>query len=374
MSARLQRTRRRLFLLLFVTSTATALSQQPAVSFIPSFTLEISDEQPLSARLPSPMTEGTIGCLADGSLVVHSFLDKPASAAQDPSTPMTLSVISPDGGVKGFDVAQIHDLKKVEDNLTYDVGTNEVVLLVSTYSGAHWTPATESKWLAHFDRQGTYKGSTQLNLNHLALSHIAVFDNGDSLLFGMDEINRLPELALYSEGDQKLIPYQPDVPFAKSNPSAPSVLAPDSARKGHSDVEDYYKVQSAIDLSQFVHFKDSILLLQRNVGQQIYQLFPNGSMNTIKLPTEDGFTADSLIGSDEGVYVRYQRRGTKTGRGDDAYILEISPFTGSALRKIRIADATIWDVACVHNNTFRITSMKSEHAFEFFTATARAGH
>ena len=48
-------------------------------------------------------------------------------------------------------------------------------------------------------------------------------------------------------------------------------------------------------------------------------------MGPIDLPKVEGFTADSLIPSDELLYVRYRRVGTVSGKGDEALILEVNP-------------------------------------------------
>ena len=280
------------------------------------------------------MIEGPIGCLADGSLVVHSFLNRLPTEAPDTSNSMKLLVISPGGTVQGFDLQQITDVSKPQDNQIYDVGTKEVVLLISSSTtNSDASTKSEKQLLARFDREGSYHGSVPLDLNAFDLSRLAVFDNGDFLFLGVDRLNRLPELARYSEAEQTLTPYQPETPLAKSNPSIPSVLPSDSPYKGNSDTENYYNVKAAADFSQFVHYKDSILLLQRAIGERVYQLFSNGGINSIKLPKQEGFVADSLIGSDEGIYLRYLRKGTNTGRGEDAYILEISPTTGDILKR-----------------------------------------
>lgn len=67
--------------------------------------------------------------------------------------------------------------------------------------------------------------------------------------------------------------------------------------------------------SQFGHFKDAIVLLQRSVDAPLFLAYPDGSVRTVKLPKAEGFEAMSLIPSDDGLYVEYRKlRGIRTDR------------------------------------------------------------
>ena len=66
-----------------------------------------------------------------------------------------------------------------------------------------------------------------------------------------------------------------------------------------------------------------LLLISRHLHSRHEHDLPQDG--PIDLPKVEGFTADSLIPSDELLYVRYRRVGTVSGKGDEALILEVNP-------------------------------------------------
>jgi hypothetical protein len=69
------------------------------------------------------------------------------------------------------------------------------------------------------------------------------------------------------------------------------------------------------------------------------------------------------------LYVRYRRKGTTSGRGDDALILEVNPSSGEEVRRILPGNFPVWNVACVQGRLIRAFRANGRHDVHFRTAT-----
>jgi hypothetical protein len=194
---------------------------------------------------------------------------------------------------------------------------------------------------------------------------MAVFDDGDLLIFALDETNRQPQLIRYSMIGQKVHYYFADAHFARKDPTARLLV--DKGTNPDKDREELFQLDASVRLSQLSHYKDSILLLQKDDGTPLLQAFPDGSVRTIKLPKVAGFSRSTLIPSDDQIYVQYRK--SNENRSDQIVILEIDANTGDELRRIEPGDL---EVACVHRDAFRVIRHKGEHTFQFFNASVRA--
>jgi len=196
---------------------------------------------------------------------------------------------------------------------------------------------------------------------------MAAFDNGDLLIFALDEMNRQPQLIRYSMIGQKVHYYFADTDFARKNPDGPVLVAkgtnPDQGRL------ELAQLRFSMQGSQLGHYKDSILLLQKGEATPLFQAFADGSVRTLKLPHVEGFTAEVLIPSDIQVYVQYRRPSADPNSDDQIVILELDANTGDGLRRIVPGDL---EVACVHQGVFRVIRHEGNHTFKFFDATVRA--
>jgi hypothetical protein len=130
------------------------------------------------------------------------------------------------------------------------------------------------------------------------------------------------------------------------------------------------QVQMSIQFSQFGHWKDAIVLLQRSEGAPLFLAYPDGSVRTMKLPKVDGFGADRLIPADDALYVEYRRPSADPEGPDEILIVELDGNTGEELR--RIAPGQL-EVACGHQGVFRVIRHEGEHTFKFFNARMGPG-
>ncbi len=289
--------------------------------------------------------------------------------------PWILSTISPSGKVVSFDFKKITDIALGDgrDATAQDVGDHDVDFLFGQLGGSkhdgrpqYGRPTEATKWfVAQFDRDGMYHGATEINLPRLELDRMAVFDDGDLLIFALDEANRQPQLIRYSMIGQKVQYYFADADFARKDPNAR--LPVDKGTNPDKDREDLFQLDASVRLSQLSHYKDSILLLQKDDGTPLLQAFPDGSVRTIKLPQVAGFSRSTLIPSDDQIYVQYRK--PNENRGDQIVILEIDANTGEELRRIEPGDL---EVACVHRDVFRVIRFKGQHTFQFFNARVTA--
>jgi hypothetical protein len=181
------------------------------------------------------------------------------------------------------------------------------------------------------------------------------------LLFALDETNRQPQLIRYSMIGQKVHYYFADADFARKDPTAP-LLADKGTNPDKNRVE-LFQLSSSMYLSQLSHYKDSILLLQKDENTPLFQAFPDGAVRTIKLPKAEGFDVGTLIPSDDQLYVQYRKP------NDQVVILELDANTGEELRRIEPGEL---EVACVHQGVFRVIRHSGEHTFQFFNASVRA--
>jgi len=165
-------------------------------------------------------------------------------------------------------------------------------------------------FVARFDRDGAYHGATELNLPRLVPQRMAAFDDRDLLIFALDEANRQPQLIRYSMIGQKVHYYFADEEFSRQSRIA--VAKGSNPDKGRMEL---VQLRMSMQNSQFGHFKDAIVLLQRSEGAPLFLAYPDGSVRTVKLPKVEGVEAMSLIPSDDGLYVEYRKlRGIRTDR------------------------------------------------------------
>src|SRR5262249_42240329 len=147
-----------------------------------------------------------------------------------PRNVFTFYTISPAGKTVSFDVNKINDLglRNGQNAMAHEVGERDVDFLFSAVPVK--SPAggqTEEKvpppawFVARFDRDGAYHGATELNLQRLVPQRMAAFDNGDLLIFALDEANRQPQLIRYSMIGQKVHYYFADTEFARMTPNGP---------------------------------------------------------------------------------------------------------------------------------------------------------
>lgn len=342
----------------------------------PLYGLEISTEDPVAAQLPSQSYEAGFQCASDGSVVVNSVPVLDQSQRRAPGA-WILSTISPSGKVVSFDFKKISDigLRDGQDAAAHDVGDHDVDFLFGQLGGSKHDgrpqdgrPAEATQWfVAKFDRDGMYHGVTEINLPRLELERMAAFDDGDLLLFALDETNRQAQLIRYSMIGQKAHYYFADSDFARKDPAARLLV--DKGKNPDKDRDVLFQLDASVRLSQLSHYKDSILLLQKDEGTPLFQAFPDGSVRTIKLPRVEGFNVDTLIPSDDQIYVQYRRPSTDPSAGDRVVILELDSSTGDELRRI---GAGALEVACVHQGVFRVIRHSGEHTFQFFNANVRA--
>lgn len=351
----------------------------------PLHNLVYSDGEQFWSKLPSPAVSGPLGCTEDGSVTINSILpvarrrggwaySDSASylVGDEDKKPMQLSVIEPTGKVQNYDFSVVNDLEHVINARSYDVGENSVDFLIHAIPKKNYGPnptEAEGDFLARFNREGQYEGATEVVIPGMKALKSATFPNGDLLVLGIDEGQMEPRLVRYSLFGQNTFVYKPDVPFAKRNdklpPPIPANLRPPPRMLAFAYLE------AALRFTQMVHYKDSIFVLQMDAGMPLFQVFANGSIRTIHLPTLSGYEAESVIPSDVPLYVRYRAASTNTTQSAGGLILEMNPNSGEAIRWIPPGNFPISQVACVHEGAIRAVRMGSGYNFHFVTAELR---
>ncbi len=338
---------------------ASVMAQEKAAAkILPrmlAYELEISGEEPVAAQLPNQIYDRSFGCTSDGSIGVNVLL--PPDKAK-PRSFFAFYTISPSGKTVSFDFKKINDLalRDGQRAMANEVGERDVVFLfsampVKSASVAHVedkAPPPPGWFVARFDRDGAYHGATELNLPRLVPQKMAAFDDGDLLIFALDEVNRQPQLIRYSMIGQKIHYYFADTDFARKNSDGPVLVAkgtnPDQGRL------ELAQLRSTMQVSQLFHHTDSILLLRGVDGTPLFQAFPDGAVRSIALPKLEGFKPSVLIPSDGPLYLEYRKPSGDPNGSDEIVILELDANTGDELRSIAPGDL---EVACIHQGSSR---------------------
>jgi hypothetical protein len=352
---------------------------------VPLHSLVYPDGEQFWSKLPSPAVFGPLGCTEDGSVIINSVLPEarantwgrinfyystdPVFIGDEDKKPMQLSVIEPTGRVQNYDFSVVNDLEHVINARSYDVAENSVDFLIhaipKTSSGTDPT-APDGDFIARFNREGQYQGATEVVIPGLKPLKSATFPNGDLLVLGIDEDAMEARLVRYSLFGQNTFIYKQDVPFEKRNGKLPPPL-PANLRASPRTLASAY-LEAALRFTQMVHYKDSIFVLQMDVGMPLFQVFADGSIRTIHLPTLSGYEAESVIPSDVPLYVRYRAASTNTTQSAGGLILEMNPNSSETIQWIPPGSFPIWQVACVNNGVIRAVRMGSGYNFRFVTA------
>lgn len=228
---------------------------------IPMYGLEISTEEPVAAQLPNMMYEPGFGCTSDGSIGVNVALP-PDKAKQ--GLVMVFYTISPDGKIVSFDFKKINDLvlRDGQRAMNHDVGERDVDFFFSAQpvkktldgQGQGKQDAPAGWFVARFDRDGAYHGAAELNLPGLNPQRMAVFDDGDLLVFALDEANRQPQLVRYSPTGQKVHYYFADAEFGRKGPAATQLPIAKGANLDKNRLE-LFQLKGSMQLSQMSHYK-----------------------------------------------------------------------------------------------------------------------
>jgi hypothetical protein len=143
----------------------------PASTYVPVYTFQIEKDHGKVYSMASPAYEVPVRCSEDGTVFAHVF------TPPDYGT-LTLFALNPQGGTTAYSFEKIHDLYDVagQNSTSEDATDTSVLFLVyGTRDSATDFPTAGKKprytgehgwYIARFDRDGSYKNSTSIDIPH----------------------------------------------------------------------------------------------------------------------------------------------------------------------------------------------------------------
>jgi hypothetical protein len=327
----------------------------------PTFDVAFTGEQlPVVGFISTPLISSRTQCSTNGTVFVEMFTPPNLQTRQ-------IYSISSSNEIHQFSTSGINDLYDVTVVDTFAGDSSVVVLLRATPNDRQEkrtyvfsTGGREEKtvfigehhsYIATFSLDGTYKGRVAVD-DTVISDHVAVFGSGVFVVLGFDQQRTKPILALL-KADGTLLQFldltQDFADWVESvntasihrDPNAPPPL-----RK--------HFVLSP--MTQFLPFHDNLLMVEEGSNLPIFELRDSGAMRPIKLKVPDKHVMDTLIPSQDHLYVRTSadRSAQSNSWKTDSTILEVDPNEGQILRRLRIVGATANEIACYGSSQFAV--------------------
>jgi hypothetical protein len=233
-------------------------------------------------------------------------------------------------GVDGTENAQ-QETKTIEDNN----GQKTTV---------HNTTGERHRYIARFDKDGTYRGAIKLDLPFY-VSTFAAFDSGAFVAQGLDD-NKVPRVALLDSSGQliRYLELPKDVSAKSDIPTQPLEFGGGSADIG-----------SVVMFSDFTAAQGKILFLRGLASTSVYEIQESGEVRVVTIKSPAGYDVEGLVSTDRNWLVRF-RKPHPNGAWSDARhsLFEVDPQNGNLLTEYRLeppdtgvscfADGEFWAV------------------------------
>jgi hypothetical protein len=189
--------------------------------------------------------------------------------------------------------------------------------------------AERRRYLVFFSLDGDYKGTSEIDLGFW-VQHIGVFPSGSLLAFGFDEKDHSPKLAMLKE-DGTLLRF---LQIHRGDALHSLVGTADGSDKGPAVY---------VAPTELVRFGRSIILVQNKSSFPLLEVSEGGAIKAIRPQLPQGVTIDSVVESDQNLYVRVS--GNEQGSID-----EIDAESGAVLRRFELEEgAPAPSIACIHD-------------------------
>jgi hypothetical protein len=324
------------------TKSSTALAPLYRISFERKDAVAGIDASP-AIKLP-------FECTSDGTAFVTMV---PIGGQVHPPLyappPLLLTSVSPSGHANTFPLdqatEQLYDVREVD----HYVSDSSVIFLIKAASENKPTKQTYSKpdgseaeftkniaerhfYIVTFDRDGEHQKTIKID-DAFQIQRLGIFPSGAFLVFGYDEKNHSPQLAMLKDDGTLLRTLQ--IPRG----DAPESLlgTKDGSGKG-----------SAVYVAptQFVPKGQSIVIVQNKTTFPLLEVNEGGAITAIPIKLPQGTQIDALIPSEHNFYARVNPI-------SDGSIYEIIAQEGTVLRRFALNDGRdSAGVACVHDGKF----------------------
>jgi len=316
----------------------------------PLYRISFERREPVSGIDAPPLFKLPFGCTRDGTAFITML---PAGGlAQGPQfapPPLLLVSVSPSGQARTFPIDQSTEQLYNSRELDHYPSDSTVVFLVEAAQEKKLTTRTYTSkdgnsqqysdnsaerhmYLLFFDREGNHKRTLELSTSFRPI-RIGIFPSGTLLAYGYSEQDHAPKLAMLKQDGTLLRFLQPE------EGSTPNSIfqTKDGSGKGPAVY---------VAPTEFVSFGDSILLVHNKSTFPLLEVSETGSIRVIRPHLPQGVRIDSLVPSDQDLYVRVM--GSDLGS-----IYEIDAQSGRVRRRFETGnDAIPASIACVHDGKF----------------------
>jgi hypothetical protein len=201
------------------------------------------------------------------------------------------------------------------------------------------------RFILHFHGETSAPEIIPLDLLPFQPKQFAATSDGKFVFLGLERANQTPVLAIV-DGSGELERY---IDTYQNFGSDESIIAnaPQRLKSQFQTMPEGAPLDFALVAAQFVHYRDSLLLLMPGSKPRVFTIRGSVLENTsLHLPA--GLEADSLIPSDSGWFIRASD-GAANGK---RLIVMVNPSDGKALRIIHSSNMNINGIACVHDGDY----------------------
>src|ERR1700722_7741342 len=316
----------------------------------PLYSISFERKDAVAGLDASPAIKLPFQCTNDGTAFVDMV---PVGAQMHPPAyappPLLLTSVSPTGHANTFPLdqttEQLFDVREID----HYAAESEVIFLIKaakeskpikqTYTKEDGSQSEITKNTADrnvytitFNRDGEHKKTIEID-SGFRIQNVGVFPSGDFLIFGYDEKDHSPKLAMLKSDGTSLRPLE-----------IPKNDAPDSMFGTKDDPGKGGAVYIAA--SQFVPAGHSIIVVQNKTTFPLLEVNAGGAITAIPTKLPRGMKIDGLIASDQHLHARVTP-------ADDGSIFEIGAHDGMVIRRFILSDGhSASGVACVHDGKF----------------------
>jgi len=316
----------------------------------PLYSISFERKDAVAGLDASPAIKLPFQCTNDGTAFVDMV---PVGAQMHPPAyappPLLLTSVSPTGHANTFPLdqttEQLFDVREID----HYAAESEVIFLIKaakeskpikqTYTKEDGSQSEITKntadrnvYIITFNRDGEHKKTIEID-SGFRIQNVGVFPSGDFLIFGYDEKDHSPKLAMLKSDGTSLRPLE-----------IPKNDAPDSMFGTKDDPGKGGAVYIAA--SQFVPAGHSIIVVQNKTTFPLLEVNEGGAITAIPTKLPRGMKIDGLIASDQHLHARVTP-------ADDGSIFEIGAHDGMVIRRFILSDGhSASGVACVHDGKF----------------------
>ncbi len=320
---------------------------KPKQDVLPQATLDfkpVGDRLPLSAQIDF---FSHIVCGADGAFYFN--------AEMLPSGERQVIAVSPkEDEVSSYNMASIMGLENVNPLATDVEGSDIYVLAEAAKSddlinhdvkpGSPEVRKYTKHFILHFRGKPSTPDVIQLDLP-FEPRQFAATSEGKFVVLGLERANQTAVLAVIDDSGE--LDHYIDAYLDFGSKKSMVANAPQQMESQFQTTPEGAPLDFALVDAQFVHYRNSLLLLMPGAKAKIFTI-RGGGVESTKLHLPGGLEAESLVPSDSGWLVR-ATDGTANGK---KLIVAIDPSDGEALRTIQSPQFSINDITCVHDGDF----------------------